>query len=108
MTQAVKPDGARIRKLRKDRKLSVAQLAERVGITRQYLGLVESGVKKQPTLTVLHAIARELKTPLDKLVIPDEEPDPDARCNRCDRLWSPEHACQVTPEQTGAAALWTR
>jgi len=63
------PDGDRIRRLRKDKKLSVTQLAERVGIARQYLSLIELGVRKTPSLDTLASIARELDEPVGNLVI---------------------------------------
>jgi XRE family transcriptional regulator, master regulator for biofilm formation len=63
------PDGAKIRRLREDKNLSVTQLAERVGIARQYLSLIELGVKKQPSIDTLAGIARELGESLGDLVV---------------------------------------
>jgi transcriptional regulator with XRE-family HTH domain len=63
------PDGAKIRRLREAQNLSVKQLAERVGIARQYLSLIELGVKKQPSIDTLAGIARELGQSLGELVV---------------------------------------
>lgn len=63
------PDGEKIRKLREAREISLKQFAERVGITRQYLSLIELGVKKRPSIDTLAAIARELGESLGSLVV---------------------------------------
>lgn len=63
------PDGDKIRTLRRQRDMNVRQLAERVGIARQYLSLIELGVKKQPSLDTICGIARELGEPLGNLVV---------------------------------------
>lgn len=63
------PDGDKIRTLRRQQDMNVRQLAERVGIARQYLSLIELGVKKQPSLDTICGIARELGEPLDNLVV---------------------------------------
>jgi transcriptional regulator with XRE-family HTH domain len=69
MSQARRPDGAKIRRLREDQGLNVRQLAERVGIARQYLSLIELGRRKQTSLDTICGIARELGEPLDNLVV---------------------------------------
>ena len=63
------PDGDKIRELRKQHNLKVTDLAERVGIARQYLSLIELGRRKQTSLDTICGIARELGEPLDNLVI---------------------------------------
>jgi transcriptional regulator with XRE-family HTH domain len=76
MSQNGWADGAQIRRLRKAQNLTVRELAERVGIARQYLSLIEVGVKKQPSIDTLAGIARELGESLGNLVViasPDED-----------------------------------
>lgn len=52
--------------------LSQAQLAEAVGVTRQTIGLIESG-GYNPTLNLCIAICRVLGKTLDELFWPQEE-----------------------------------
>ncbi|WP_054942086.1 helix-turn-helix transcriptional regulator [Paenibacillus ihuae] len=51
--------------------LSQEQLAEAVGVTRQTIGLIESG-KYNPTIRLCIAICRELETTLDELFWEEE------------------------------------
>ena len=51
--------GAKIAALRKDRKLTQEQLAEKIGVTVQYLGTIERG-KANTTLNRLDKIAEVL------------------------------------------------
>lgn len=59
--------GERIRKLRKEQKLSEAQLAIMAGVSRVYVCQIELA-KTNPTVTVLRRIARALGTTLSALV----------------------------------------
>ena len=52
-----------IRKLRKERKLSQKQLAERLHVTRQAVSSWETG-KNQPDIEMLEAIAKAFDTDL--------------------------------------------
>ncbi len=58
--------GRRVQDLRKDRKLTQGQLAERCGLTNNYIGKVERG-EAQPTLEALLSIANALKANLSTL-----------------------------------------
>ena len=51
--------------------LSQEQLAERLGVTRQTIGLIESG-SYTPTLKLCVAICKELGKTLDQLFWPEE------------------------------------
>ena len=55
-----------IRKLRKERKLSQEQLAERLHVTRQAVSSWETG-KNQPDIEMLEAIAKAFDTDLYKI-----------------------------------------
>lgn len=59
--------GAKIAELRKDKKLTQEQLAEKVGITVQYLGTIERG-KANTTLNRLDKIADVLGCESDDLI----------------------------------------
>ncbi len=77
--------GAKIAELRKDRKLTQEQLAEKVGITVQYLGSIERG-KANTTLNRLDKIADVLgcestdlifsTTALDAIAVSISDDDP--------------------------------
>ena len=62
----------RLRMARLEQDLSQAQLAEAVGVTRQTIGLIESG-GYNPTLNLCIAICRALGRTLDELLWPQEE-----------------------------------
>jgi len=56
-------------KLRHERRLTQRQVAEAVGISRQYLGMIESG-RRTGTLQVLHRIASFYGVTIDSLFAP--------------------------------------
>jgi transcriptional regulator with XRE-family HTH domain len=58
--------GKRIQELRKDRNFTQEGLAERCGLTLNYIGKVERG-EAQPTLEALLSIANALKSNLSNL-----------------------------------------
>jgi DNA-binding XRE family transcriptional regulator len=52
-----------LRQLRTARGWTQAQLARRAGITVPYLSMLESGVRREPSLSVLRRLARALGVP---------------------------------------------
>lgn len=58
--------GKKIKKLRKEAGLTQEQLAEKVGVSRAYMGYVEQG-RNTPSLEVLEKISKVLKVPLSQL-----------------------------------------
>lgn len=58
--------GATIRALREARELTITQLAEKVGVSRQFMGFIESG-KRHAGLAHIRAIAETLDVPLDAI-----------------------------------------
>lgn len=58
--------GKRVQKQRRRLGLTQEELAEKVGISRAYMGYIEQG-RNIPSLEVLEKIARILKTPLRRL-----------------------------------------
>jgi XRE family transcriptional regulator, regulator of sulfur utilization len=54
-------------RLRKERGLSLEEVARRAGIDRSYLGLLERGMRR-PTLEVAIRVARALGQPLSKIL----------------------------------------
>jgi transcriptional regulator with XRE-family HTH domain len=59
--------GKRVRELRKAKKLSQLQLADKVGVDRSYVGLLERG-ERNPSLEVIAEIAKALGTKPDILL----------------------------------------
>ncbi len=58
--------GRRIREIRKQRKLSQEALAEKAGISAQYVSNIERG-KENPTLDLLFRLAHALKVSLGEM-----------------------------------------
>lgn len=65
--------GHRIRALRQYRRLTQAQLAERVGVSDNFVGLIERG-RGHPTLGTIGRMAEALQVPLQDLFLEDERP----------------------------------
>ncbi len=57
--------GKRIRKRRKDLKFTQEELADKIGISRVYMGYLEQG-RNVPSLELLDKISRALGTPLQR------------------------------------------
>jgi len=56
--------GKKIQKRRKEMELTQEELADKVGISRAYMGYIEQG-RNAPSLEVLEKIARVLKTSIN-------------------------------------------
>ena len=59
--------GMTLRKLRKARKLSQAALAERAGLSREYVNKIEAG-RYDPPLSTINALAKALRVTVAKLL----------------------------------------
>lgn len=64
--------GNRIREIRKDRDLTLSELARRAGITKSYLSSIERNIQVNPTLEILHKLSIGLGVSIDVLIFPDE------------------------------------
>jgi len=58
--------GKKIQKLRKDKNLTQEEAAEKIGISRAYMGFIEQG-RYAPSLEILEKISKILKVPLKEL-----------------------------------------
>jgi XRE family transcriptional regulator of biofilm formation len=58
----------RLRTLRRQRRLSQATLAARVGITQPYVSLLEAGRKPNPSLAVIRRLAQVLSVRVSALL----------------------------------------
>jgi transcriptional regulator with XRE-family HTH domain len=63
--------GRAVRRHRKQAGLSQEELADRAQIHRTYIGGIERG-ERNPTLLMIHRLARALDVPPTKLLEPDE------------------------------------
>lgn len=57
----------RLKRLRAERKLSQAAMAEKSGVSREYIARLETG-KQDPTLGTLQKLAKALKVKLPDLL----------------------------------------
>jgi transcriptional regulator with XRE-family HTH domain len=57
----------KLRKIRKARKLTQGQLAERAGVTREYIARLEAG-RYDPTLSTIEKLAKALRVKVNDLV----------------------------------------
>jgi len=58
----------KIREFRQKCNLTQEELAKKVGVRRETIVFLEQG-KYNPSLNLAHAVAKELKVPLDRLFI---------------------------------------
>jgi len=65
--------GSRIKDLRKQRKLSITELAKRAGVSKSYLSYIERDVQKNPSLQFLSKIATTLDTSIEYLLGEDQD-----------------------------------
>ncbi|WP_442596552.1 helix-turn-helix domain-containing protein [Neobacillus sp. D3-1R] len=59
--------GEELRRLRMERGMSLEQAANEIGITKQYLSMVENGHRKSVSFDIMTNIARCYQIPLDYL-----------------------------------------
>ena len=59
--------GTRLRKLRKARKMSQADLAQKANLTRVYVTRLEAG-QQDPSLSTINALAKALGVPVTELL----------------------------------------
>ncbi|WNC13347.1 helix-turn-helix domain-containing protein [Brevibacillus brevis] len=64
--------GTRIKKLRKEKGISLSQLAERAGVAKSYLSSIERDIQSNPSLQFIEKIADVLQVPINVLI--DKEP----------------------------------
>jgi XRE family transcriptional regulator, master regulator for biofilm formation len=64
--------GKRVQELRKERGMSLTELAERAGVAKSYISSLERDIQKNPSIQFLEKIAGVLKVPVDRLIDQDE------------------------------------
>ncbi len=60
--------GRKIKRLRKEKKLTLQELSRRSGVSPGYISMLERGFKKSPTLEVLKKLAKGLDIKLSELI----------------------------------------
>lgn len=57
-----------LKKLRQQKGLTQEEVAKRVGVTKPYIAMLESGARKNPSLDVLKRLAKALKVEISDLL----------------------------------------
>jgi transcriptional regulator with XRE-family HTH domain len=70
--------GARLKRLRTQRRMTLAGVAQMTGISKSTMSRLETG-QRRPTLELLLALSHAYRVPLDDLVAAPEEGDPRLR-----------------------------
>jgi len=65
--------GKRIQQLRKEKGLSLSELAERASVAKSYLSSIEREIQSNPSIQFLEKVAGVLEVPVDSLIHPDQE-----------------------------------
>ncbi|MCP3032925.1 helix-turn-helix domain-containing protein [Halobacillus sp. A1] len=60
--------GDRIQHIRKNRQLSLSELAERAGVAKSYLSSIERNLQSNPSVQFLEKISRELDVSMNYLL----------------------------------------
>ncbi|ELK49077.1 DNA-binding anti-repressor SinI [Halobacillus sp. ACCC02827] len=66
--------GERIKKIRKDRHMSLSELAERAGVAKSYLSSIERNIQTNPSVQFLTKISQELGVTINFLLHGEAEP----------------------------------
>jgi XRE family transcriptional regulator of biofilm formation len=69
--------GKRVQQLRKEKGMSLTELAERAGVAKSYISSLERDIQKNPSIQFLEKIAGVLKVPVDRLIDPDDTSEKD-------------------------------
>lgn len=63
----------KMKALRVGQGIKATQFAKDLGISREYLRLLENGIAKNPSIELMKKIAKELNTTVQELFFSDEE-----------------------------------
>ncbi|SEC06462.1 helix-turn-helix domain-containing protein [Paenibacillus sp. GP183] len=77
--------GKRVQQLRKEKGMSLTELAERAGVAKSYISSLERDIQKNPSIQFLEKIAGVLKVPVDRLIDLDDTPEKDR--SELDQEW---------------------
>jgi XRE family transcriptional regulator of biofilm formation len=77
--------GKRVQQLRKEKGMSLTELAERAGVAKSYISSLERDIQKNPSIQFLEKIAAVLKVSVDRLI--DQEDKLDSKDREFDQEW---------------------
>jgi XRE family transcriptional regulator, master regulator for biofilm formation len=60
--------GPKLRRLRRDRRMTLVELAAKAQVTRLYLSQLETGLRTNPSLLVLQRLAKALGAEVEELL----------------------------------------
>lgn len=69
--------GKRVQQLRKEKGLSLTELAERAGVAKSYISSLERDIQTNPSIQFLEKIAAVLKVSVERLIDQEETDDKD-------------------------------
>jgi transcriptional regulator with XRE-family HTH domain len=98
---ALEAVGPRLKRLRNDRDVTLAELSERTGISKSTLSRLETG-QRRPSLELLLPLAQAYRVPLDELVGAPEVGDPRVRLRP--RRVHGRIVVPLTPNRSGTQA----
>ena len=101
ISQALDAVGPRLKRLRNDRDVTLAELSERTGISKSTLSRLETG-QRRPSLELLLPLAHAYRVPLDELVGAPEVGDPRVRLRP--RRVHGRIVVPLTPNRSGTQA----
>lgn len=61
-------DGKRVKELRRRKGFTLDTLSERTGISKSYLSLIERDIQSNPSLDILHRLAKTFEVDVEDLV----------------------------------------
>lgn len=67
--------GDRVKKIRKEKKMSMSELAEKAGVAKSYLSSLERNLQTNPSIQFLEKITQVLDVPVDVLIHDEIEPE---------------------------------
>jgi XRE family transcriptional regulator, master regulator for biofilm formation len=77
--------GKRVQQLRKEKGMSLTELAERAGVAKSYISSLERDIQKNPSIQFLEKIAAVLKVPVERLI--DDQDETVTNDLELDREW---------------------
>jgi transcriptional regulator with XRE-family HTH domain len=60
--------GKMLKRIREEKGLTQVELAQKSGVTREYITMIETGARKNPTVDTLKRLAKALKVKVGELL----------------------------------------
>ena len=67
--------GERVKRFRKEKKMSISELAEKAGVAKSYISSLERNLQTNPSIQFLEKISQSLDVPVDLLLHDEQSPD---------------------------------